>query len=189
MLKKYKFMSNMGLAFDEERALKKLSKLASEGWILDKLTLWRGYRLIKSEPREVVYSLDYKHLDEGDKEEYIEMFEASGWELRCSYYDMHFFTAPPGTTPIYTDKESHLHKYKTQRIQSFRWSIISLIISIIAYIVAKVSLPYLDLESIKLGIYMIVGMIYGITGSLFMVTIAFYWRERRILSLHSKRIN
>lgn len=117
------------------------------------------------------------------------MFEASGWELRCSYYDMHFFTAPPGTTPIYTDKESHLHKYKTQRIQSFRWSIISLIISIIAYIVAKVSLPYLDLESIKLGIYMIVGMIYGITGSLFMVTIAFYWRERRILSLHSKRIN
>ena len=61
----------MGLAFDEERTLKKLNSLAKEGWILDKLTLWRGYRLRRGEPQELVYSMDF------------EMFEMSGWKYIC----------------------------------------------------------------------------------------------------------
>lgn len=80
---KYKYISNMGLAFDEERTLKKLNSLAKEGWILDKLTLWRGYRLRRGEPQELVYSMDYKKLDERSQKEYFEMFEMSGWKYIC----------------------------------------------------------------------------------------------------------
>ncbi|MGN1385623.1 MAG: DUF2812 domain-containing protein [Bacillus sp. (in: firmicutes)] len=182
-MRKYKYVANMGLAFDEKRILKKLSKLAKEGWILDELTLLRGYRLKRSQPRDVVYSLDYKRLDQADQAEYVEMFEAGGWEHICSLQDMHFFAAPPGTTPIYTDKESHQHMYRTQRIQFFRWSIIGFIISMLVFVSLKIGFSFVESEFLKHGLSMVAGISAGITFSFMMMVVAFYWRERRIETL------
>ncbi|MBU3159973.1 hypothetical protein KPL37_09435 [Clostridium frigoris] len=41
MEKKNKYILNMGLAFDEDRVLKKLRQMAKEGWILEKMSLIR----------------------------------------------------------------------------------------------------------------------------------------------------
>ena len=39
MEKKNKYIMNLGLAFDEDRAMKKLSQMAKEGWILEEMSL------------------------------------------------------------------------------------------------------------------------------------------------------
>lgn len=110
---KYRYLINMGLAFDEERAMTKLSKMAKEGWILEEMSLLR-YKLVKREPIELVYSMDYKQLDKNENE-YFELFKSSGWKHMCSYGPFHFFSASPNTVPIYTDKESYLSKYKCSK--------------------------------------------------------------------------
>jgi hypothetical protein len=103
MKKENKYIMNMGLAFDEDRAMKKLSRMAKEGWILKEMSLSR-YKLVKGKPKEIVYSMDYKELSKDDNE-YFEVFQSSGWEHMCSFGAYHFFSAPPETVPIYTEKE------------------------------------------------------------------------------------
>ncbi|MBU3092834.1 DUF2812 domain-containing protein [Clostridium sp. CM028] len=67
MEKKNRYILNMGFAFDEDRAMKKLCQRAKEGWILKEMSGFR-YKLVKGEPREIVYSMDYKELSENDNE-------------------------------------------------------------------------------------------------------------------------
>ena len=88
MEKKNRYILNMGLAFDEDRAMKKLSQRAKEGWILEEMSLFR-YKLVKGQPKEIVYSMDYKELVENDNE-YFELFQSSGWEHMCSYGALSF---------------------------------------------------------------------------------------------------
>ena len=183
---KYKYITNLGLAFDEERTLRKLNSLAKEGWILDKLTLWRGYRLRKGEPQELVYSMDYKKLDERSQKEYFEMFEMSGWKHICSYQFIHFFAAPHGNIPIYTEMDSHQHKYREQRIYCLRLTLIGIIFLAILFGLAEAFLPQISIEAVKFLIHLLVGITAGCVFSLIMLTVAFFWRERLVIKHHSK---
>lgn len=65
-----------------------------------------GFLLEKSTPEDLIYSIDYRLLKEGEKEEYLALFASAGWEHVCSSYDIHIFKAPSGTNPIYSDVES-----------------------------------------------------------------------------------
>ncbi|MDP4524449.1 DUF2812 domain-containing protein [Bacillus halotolerans] len=61
-MKQKKYMMSEGLAFSEEKDMKKLSDMASKGWLLDSFAVM-GYNLRKAEPRNVTYSLDYRAVD------------------------------------------------------------------------------------------------------------------------------
>ena len=74
----YKYMWNMGLAFDEDKVLKKMNDFAETGWVLKSMNLFR-YKFEKSEPKKLIYSMDYKELEE-DNEEYFMLFNSSGWK-------------------------------------------------------------------------------------------------------------
>src|SRR5699024_10976083 len=80
------------------------------GWHLKKLS-FLGYRLEKGIPEDVIYTIDYRLLDEDDAPEYFEMFSLTGWEHVCSDYNMHIFKAPKGTKPIYSDVDTTKDKY------------------------------------------------------------------------------
>ncbi|MCM3387915.1 DUF2812 domain-containing protein [Ureibacillus chungkukjangi] len=108
-MKKTKYIMSWGLAFAEKQDLEKLSKKAKQGWRLKSLA-FAGFRLEKGAPEHVQYSVDYRLLKEGEKEEYLELFSQAGWEHVCSSYDIHIFKAPYGTTPIYSDTESAVDK-------------------------------------------------------------------------------
>lgn len=103
------FMSG-GLAFSEEEDMQKLSDLAKEGWILDSFKNL-SYQLKKSEPQDVIYCYDFNN-DKEDLQSYFEIFEDSDWEHVCSSDAYHFFKAPVGTAPIYTDEYTRSLKYK-----------------------------------------------------------------------------
>lgn len=108
MLRK-KYMSSYGLAFFEDRDMKKLSKKASQGWHLKKFR-FAGYELEKGSSDDVIYNIDYRKIQPDEEHEYFELFAYGGWTHVCSSTDMHIFKAKPGTTPIYSDIDSSIDK-------------------------------------------------------------------------------
>ncbi|WP_282034131.1 DUF2812 domain-containing protein [Metabacillus indicus] len=111
---KRKYMPSAGLAFAEEREMKKLSKMAQKGWVLEKFS-FMGYTLKKSNPRHLIYSLDYQNVKGDGAEEYYDVFRAAGWEPVTSNGSVHVFSAQEGTPPIHTEDESKAEKYAVMK--------------------------------------------------------------------------
>lgn len=109
-MKRKKYMMSGGLAFSEEKDMEKLRKLSQKGWHVSGFS-FMGYTLEKGENQDFVYSVDYRSLNDGEKEEYIDLFSASGWSHIASENDFHLFRALPGTQPIYTDRDTTVEKY------------------------------------------------------------------------------
>ncbi|MFT5872592.1 MAG: hypothetical protein ACI8WT_001523 [Clostridium sp.] len=185
MEKKNRYIMNLGLAFDEDRVMKKLSQMAKEGWILEEMTLFR-YRLVKEQPKEIVYSMDYKKLGE-NSDEYFELFQNSGWKHMCSYGDYyHFFSAPPETVSIYTEKENYLSKYKNSKDGCKKTAVISILMLSLLVIIEFVVGSRIEGKIIKniMGILSII-LVAIIVPSL-MVSISYSLKEKRILKKNSK---
>ena len=184
MEKKNRYILNLGFAFDEERAMKKLGLMAKEGWILEEMSLFK-YKLVKSQPKEIVYSMDYKKLD-GDGDEYFELFQSSGWENMCSYGDFHFFCAPPETVAIYTDKENYLDKYKSLKDGYKKTAIISILMLSLVILIEIVLGSKIERKFIK-NMLGITGTILGIIAlPSLLVSITYHFKEKRIIKSNSK---
>ncbi|MEK5364102.1 DUF2812 domain-containing protein [Peribacillus sp. FSL K6-5616] len=111
-MKKVKYIPSGGLAFFEEKEMKKLAEYAKEGWVLEKFA-GIGYKLRKGKRKNIEYSLDYqKEVDD----EYLAFFEVAGWSHVCSVSnEIHIFSAPTGTKPIYTDRPTIVEKYEREK--------------------------------------------------------------------------
>ncbi|WP_188694314.1 DUF2812 domain-containing protein [Pullulanibacillus camelliae] len=105
----------MFLTWQEEQEAGWLMEMARRGWHL------RGYHsfvysFVQGEPEEVVYKLDYrKALKKVEHEEYVALFEDSGWTHVDDYMGWHYFksAATAKVLPeIYSDSDSLLQKYK-----------------------------------------------------------------------------
>ena len=177
MVKKYRYVLNMGLAFDEGRVLKRFCELAKQGWSLKEMSLFR-YKLVKDQPRELIYSMDYKNLDKHE-DDYFELFKNTGWQHMCSYGPYHFFSAAPGTVPIYTDRESYLSKYKSSKDVYFKSLIISCSSLLIIALIGN-RLSDNIISSVVKNVLLILGTISAaIALPSFMVTAAYFIKERR----------
>ncbi|MCC5891071.1 DUF2812 domain-containing protein [Exiguobacterium sp.] len=122
---KRKYMSSWGLAFAEEREMRKLEQMAARGWHLEKFAPL-GYSLVEGEPMDVQYSLDYRKRPD---EEYFEMFAASGWEHVTSTGDeIHIFKGRPDARPIYSDCDTMIAKYATEERQMGRAALTLLVV-------------------------------------------------------------
>ena len=125
---KSKYVMISGFAFSEETDMEKLKKYARQGWILEDIVGGFFYKLKKDKPQDIVYTLDYQM--EAD-EEYFTLFKEAGWELVISIGNqMHIFSAPAGTKPIYSDSQSEIDKYTSIRNGTRRGTIYSAIIGI-----------------------------------------------------------
>ncbi|MFK3986828.1 DUF2812 domain-containing protein [Exiguobacterium mexicanum] len=124
---KRKYMSSWGLAFAEEREMKKLGEMAARGWHLEKFAPL-GYTLVEGEPMDVRYSLDYRQRPD---EDYFELFAASGWEHVTSTGDeIHVFKGRPDAIPLYTDQTTTHDKYAQVERQMGKAALVFLVISI-----------------------------------------------------------
>jgi hypothetical protein len=184
MENKNRYIMNMGLAFDEDRAMKKLSQCAEEGWILKEMSLFR-YKLIKGQPQKIVYSMDYKEVSKNDNE-YFELFESSGWQHMCSYGAFHFFAAPPETVPIYTEKENYLSKYESSKGGYKKTAIISIVMLIVVNLIEFLLGSRIEGTIIKNVMFILGTILVALAVPSFMVSIAYYLKEKRILKNNNK---
>ncbi|MCL6604788.1 MAG: DUF2812 domain-containing protein [Paenibacillus sp.] len=136
--KEIRYVSSWGLAFAEEREMKKLSKWASKGWLFESFA-FTGFKLRKGDAQNIVYSVDYNTLSSTELQDYVDTFRAAGWEHVCSLANIHVFSAPPGTIPIYTDRATSHDKY-SRAIISFQWSSLLFgLLSLIGYVASYYS--------------------------------------------------
>ncbi|WP_238884046.1 DUF2812 domain-containing protein [Clostridium sp. YIM B02551] len=126
---KSKYVIIEGFAFNEEGDMKRLSKYASQGWILESIVGGFFYKLKKDRPQNIVYSLDYQREA---NEEYFDIFKEAGWKHVISLgKQMHIFSAEAGTKPIYSDRETQIDKYEDIRFRTGKASLYSSIVGIL----------------------------------------------------------
>lgn len=125
-----KYIMSNGLAFAENEEMKMLSLYAKKGWILYKFGIL-GYKLKKSRPQQLQYSLDYRINPD---KEYFLYFNTAGWSHVCSAGNgIHIFSAQEGTKPIYTDNDTELEKYIEQYEIMKKVAIPSLLCTILSF--------------------------------------------------------
>lgn len=128
-----------GFAFSEEKDMKALGDYAQKGWLLEGISSGLFYKLRKGEPENLVYSLDYQ---EDDNEEYYSLFREAGWKKVLSRGEVHIFSAPAGTKPIYSDNKSERYKYEAMKEKSGRGALYSLLTMILLLLGMMLSIIY-----------------------------------------------
>lgn len=107
---KTKYVMNSGLAFSEKKDIIKLEKLAAEGWLLQEFA-FAGffYKLVKGPSQQLAYTMDFQSNPAAD---YYDIFSNAGWRHVTTWHkQVHVFSAPAGTAPIYSGNEIDEGKY------------------------------------------------------------------------------
>ncbi|OMF91875.1 DUF2812 domain-containing protein [Paenibacillus sp. FSL R7-0273] len=141
--KQTKHVLTMGLAFAEEAEMKKLSRLAAQGWLLDRLSPF-GFIVRRGTAHKLDYCLDIRMLQPAEEHEYRDLFADSGWNHVCSSGDLHIFSAEPGTVPIHTDRETLYDKYSRVVRQSRTAALIALMLTAVNFILLHLSAKLWD---------------------------------------------
>jgi hypothetical protein len=178
-MKTVKYIYNGGLAFSEEKDMQRLRKYAKEGWLLES-PAWMGfgYKLRKDKPSDLIYNLDYR-IDAD--EEYFTYFEEAGWKLVCSFGDqIHIFSAPAGTKPIYSDSSSLVDKYEQEKSKTGTYALPFLITTLIFFLASMFDTGFLlpmwvNKTLILLGTISLIPLIF--TGLPF---IGYVWKLKKI---------
>ena len=114
---KYLRKLGYGLAFAERKDMEMCEDMAAMGYVLCSVSSLGFYKFERAQPEELSYSVDYVQIKKNSEEfnRYIEIFESGGWTYVCGCDKMHWFRAPRGTTPIYTDNADLAQKYVKMR--------------------------------------------------------------------------
>ncbi len=115
-----------GMAVAPEKNLALFSDMAARGQALVGVSalgfLWK----FKPAPAEdAVFALDYTDTPD---EDYLAVFKAAGWQHVISIGDMQVFKAPPGTRPIYTERQGERETLTAKARQLGRASIVWLVL-------------------------------------------------------------
>ena len=118
-MKDTKYMLNDNDLYDYHRIQEKLTRLAAEGWHLEKITnlLWKFRR---GEPKQVRYAITYSAAASAynsrpteEEEALADLCAEAGWELAAAYAQVQIFrNENPDATPLETDE---LQKYRNIR--------------------------------------------------------------------------
>lgn len=172
-----KYMMSGGLAFSEKSDFKKLREKAAQGWIVKRFKLM-GYQMEKGTPEDVIFSIDYRDLKEGEGEEYFELFEMAGWSHVSSDAGVHLFKALPGTKPIYSDKESTVDKLGRQQKPMIQIALICVLFTIVSYMLSQ-----MGSDAMQSVFHVLFLSLFIFTVPVLMTTLAIsfqLWRAKRI---------
>ncbi|MDN6640505.1 MAG: DUF2812 domain-containing protein [Tetragenococcus halophilus] len=105
-----------------------LRKMAKKGWQFKK---YQGlkYYFEKEKPQDIYYRIDYHGSDDGDKNEYLQLFRDSGWEpiffLPILDGEWVYFKKngdEPGSTEIFTDASSKIQLFRKLKKRWLRFA-------------------------------------------------------------------
>lgn len=114
-MREKKWVPNIYQPDDEAAIVKRLEKLATKGWFLERADNW-GWTLRRGKPAQVRYAVTYfpgvSVFDPGpteDQETYADYCRAAGWEFVSSYGPVQYFRSDlPDPVPIETDQGEKL---------------------------------------------------------------------------------
>jgi hypothetical protein len=113
----YKNVFKVFFAWQEKKEEDWLRQMSKEGWHLNKVGFF-NYEFIKGEPKDIIYKFDYKPFRSEKIDDYITLFEDSGWEYVAKFAGWFYFrTEAKGNfnLELYNDNASKIRKYITLR--------------------------------------------------------------------------
>ena len=179
MDRQIRYIWNWGLAFDEDRLIKRLEALAQEGWMLEGMSSLR-YRLRKGQPQALRYAMDYRKLNAEEEQDYLSLFSAEGWEHVCSLQGFHFFCANVEALSIHTERASKEEKYSGFKQGSFWTMVISAILFAFFFMLGRMHV----LAFLGQGEKWVMAMLLAVSAAVFapslMMVVAYWMRMRKI---------
>ena len=114
-----------GLAFFEEKDIKMCEEFAAHGYRLSSV-IFGLYKFERALPEECDFSVDITDIKATDTDfgDYLEKFAEAGWQYTCSCSALHYFRAPKGQIPMFSDNADLSRKYKKMRSLSV-WCVIA----------------------------------------------------------------
>ena len=172
---KTKYMMNRGLAFSEKDDIKKLEKLAAEGWVFEKFAWVDFYYKFVQGPKQVInYTMDFQSKPDS---EYFEIFASAGWHHVSSIDNhIHVFSAPKGTPPIYSGNEIDEGKYTEITSVMGKGTVYSFLVMINLNVLTKLSKSNFEYLFWPLNIAMILSWIVFVF--YFMPYVAYKYKEK-----------
>lgn len=153
-MSKYKYRAGIGLAFSENKDVRMMENMARKGYRPVGLNILGFYKFEKALSEDVSYSADYSTIAScsSDFEDYKEIFKSAGWEHVLCIGTCHWFKAPKGTIPIYTDKRNESEKYINISKQ-FCKELIAFIISGLLFLILNKAIPISFLKTLFSALY------------------------------------
>ena len=141
---RYIYIMGNGLAFFEGRDLQLCEKMAAGGYTLCHVNNLGFYKFERAQPEDCCYSVDFSDLKSCSEgfNEYLTIFEGGGWQYACSYKTFHYFKAPKGTTPIYTDNAGLQLKHEKMRKISLWCTVIGGVVAVVCFALATTFFTY-----------------------------------------------
>ncbi len=121
--RRFKKVSRIFFAWQEKKEEDWLIEMSKNGWHLDD-TGFLTYKFRKGEPKDIIYRLDFKIIRNETIDDYITLFEDSGWEFISRMGPWFYFRTEAKKGEIqelYSDNKSKIKMYN-----SLRWLLIIL---------------------------------------------------------------
>ena len=163
-----KYIMCSGLAFADEEDMEMLHEYAKEGWIFERLRFGVLYELHRKQPQNRIYSYDSNAVKKKDKDDYLAMFEESGWHLVGQWSrDIRFFWAEAGTPALHSDAKVLGNQYRGL----FFGSVACVVVAVICFLFG----------GSKVWLYALGGALLG-GGGLLMIRIKSAWNFWKLLA-------
>ncbi len=109
-----KIIKKLLFAWNEDKEIEFLEKMAIDGYKLVKVQLGK-YTFEETEPRKIVYQLDFVNLHRRNEDDYLQMYEDSGWNLSHKFGGWYYFSRDFDDgidRSIFNNNETKKEKYK-----------------------------------------------------------------------------
>ncbi len=142
---KQKYLYSLGVSFYAEKEMLRLSKQARKGWHFVKMNQL-GFLVFEKAPiQDKQFAIDFYTGNQTQEEidEYLEMYEASGWTYLSNYHKRYFyFMADSGTPNIFSDKASYAERLELEQKWLFKNSFKTTILGVIILALITILLSY-----------------------------------------------
>ncbi|WP_165866679.1 DUF2812 domain-containing protein [Vagococcus vulneris] len=176
---KRKYLYSRGITFYSELESLRLKQELAKGWQIKKLNFFGFYVFEPVRPEHAEVVIDFYTGKPSEVGEYLDLYEASGWQVMTNYRRKYYFLkAAPATSFVYTDSETYQERIKSENIWLIKWYTIYGAISLLLALFFKSALVKQLSENIPVGLYyfIFVSLIAGILFPLIAIFLISYFR-------------
>jgi hypothetical protein len=102
------------MVWQEEKETAWLRRMANQGWHLQRIMVFM-YIFAKKAPQDIVFFRDFTVLGAKDIDEYIGVFQDTGWRFVCRQSNWFYFASSAENRygEVYTDNQGRLRSYQS----------------------------------------------------------------------------
>ena len=134
-----KYLYSLGILYYSEKEALRIREQALKGWCFKKLNPAGFLVFEKQAPEDQQFTIDFYQGDNSPTEiqEYLDIYQASGWQCVSSYKNKYFFfKSDLGTQQPFSDKKSYLERLKAEERWAFKRVFPCMVLGLIGLVIS-----------------------------------------------------